>query len=134
MNTTKLALITALMTGCFGKDSASKPPPPAAPTPNPSTRNLALDYVLSEEPDAKCTIYHQQAGPRLLDSVKCTLPNKRRIFVRMDTDATKVERTDPPTPEEIAAAQAAQQQQQTTVQASKAPAKPPTKVVKPPTK
>lgn len=134
MRTMKMLLIATMLAGCPTKDSSPKPPPPAAPTPG-TVRNLALDYVLSEEPDAKCTIYHQQAGPRLLDSVKCTLPNKRRIFVRMDTDATKVDRTDPPTQEEIAQAQAAQQQlQSTAVQTVKPSAKAQQKQAKPPLK
>ena len=71
-----------------------------------SKRNLAVDFVTSEEPDAKCVEYHRQAGEKKLDSAKCSLPDKRRIFVRVDTEVTKIDcincqAPEPPKPDQV---------------------------------
>lgn len=104
---TKLLVLFALLTlaGCnrTTADAASNT------TETKPTRNLAIEFVLSEDKDAKCVVYHQHEGPKLTDSAKCELSNKHRVFVRVDVETTRVDRVDPPTPDELSAAAQADQ-------------------------
>ena len=80
------ALALLVLVGCSG-----------APSPN-----LAIAFVASVEPDAKCTAYFTDEGPTHTHSAVCKMPTKAVLYCSVSADkgpACQALNGEPPKPE-----------------------------------